>query len=116
MEAKLPVKFSQSRRVVIGKRIKTAVNRRLYMKIEKPEILKNICYTELVYDRINKKLSSNFSKSEIENLLQNIINETEIENFQKIGKNIYVSNEKHNIKITINSNTHRIITVDKLTK
>lgn len=102
--------------LVIGKRIKTAVNRRLYMKIEKPEILKNICYTELVYDRINKKLSSNFSKSEIENLLQNIINETEIENFQKIGKNIYVSNEKHNIKITINSNTHRIITVDKLTK
>lgn len=86
------------------------------MKINKTEILENICYTELVYGRINKKLSSNFSKSEIENLLQNIINETEIENFQKIGKNIYVSNEKHNIKITINSNTHRIITVDKLTK
>ena len=101
---------------VIGKRIKTAFNRQLEMKISKTEILENICYTELVYDRINKKLSSNFSKSEIENLLQNIINETEIENFQKIGKNIYVSNEKHNIKITINSNTHRIITVDKLTK
>ncbi len=86
------------------------------MEIEKPEILKNICYTELVYGRINKKLSSNFSKSQIETLLQNLISETRIENFQKIGKNIYVTNEKQNIRITINSNTYRIITADKLTK
>lgn len=86
------------------------------MKINKTEILENICYTELVYGRINKKLSSNFSKLEIESLLHKIIAETETKNFQKIGKNIYVTNAENNIRITINTNTYRIITVDKLEK
>ena len=86
------------------------------MNINKTEILSKICYTELVYDRINKKLNSKFSKSEIEKMLFEIIKETQEIYFQKIGKNIYVTSDKRNIKITINSNTYRIITVDKLNK
>ncbi len=86
------------------------------MKINKTEILENICYTELVYSRINKKLSTRFSKSELENILHNIVKETQIENFQKIGKNFYVTNEEHNVIVTINSNTYRIITVQKYDK
>jgi hypothetical protein len=43
-----------------------------------------------------------------------MIKETEEKFFEKIGKNIYVSNRKRNISITVNSNTFRIITVDKL--
>lgn len=82
----------------------------------KIEILNNICYTELVYERINKKLKSSYSKSEIKKMIFNLINETQEVYFQKIGKNYYVSNEKNNIKITINSNTYRIITVDRITK
>lgn len=85
------------------------------MSINKAEILKNICYTELVYGRINKKLKSNYSKSEIETMLVRIIQETQEAFFQKIGKNIYVSNAEKNIKITINSFTYRIITVDRIT-
>ena len=84
--------------------------------IDKIEILSRLCYTELVYERINKKLDSKFSKSEIEKLLFDIVKETQEMFFQRIGKNIYVTNRERNIKITINSNTYRIITVDKLNK
>ena len=36
------------------------------MNINKTEILRNICYTELVYGRINKKLNIKLSKEQIE--------------------------------------------------
>lgn len=61
------------------------------MNINRTEILNRICYTEVVYDRINKKLESNYSRSEIENLIFNIINETQEMFFQRIGKNNYVT-------------------------
>ena len=83
---------------------------------KKKQILDNICYTELVYGRINKKLITSFSNKEIENFLFTILNNTEEESFIKKGKNFYISNLKNNIKITINSNTFRIITVDKINK
>ena len=86
------------------------------MSINKTEILDRICYTELVYERINKKLDTKFSKSEIEKLLFDIVKETQEIFFQRIGKNIYVTSRERNMKITINSNTYRIITVDKLNK
>ena len=86
------------------------------MKINKTEILNNICFTELVYGRINKKLSSNLTKSEIEKILVDIIKETQEIFFKRIGKNIYITNSGKNIKITINSNTYRVITVDRITK
>ena len=82
------------------------------MHINKTEILDNICYTELVYGRINKKLNSNFSKSDIEEMIFSVIKETQEMFFQRIGKNIYVTNHEKKIKITVNSNTYRIITVD----
>ncbi len=84
------------------------------MKIDKTVILNNICYTKLVYGRINKKLNSEYSNSEIEKLLYKIIKKTQEEFFQKRGKNIYVLNLENHIRITINSNTYRIITVDKI--
>ncbi|AQS94799.1 MULTISPECIES: DUF3781 domain-containing protein [unclassified Polaribacter] len=82
----------------------------------KEEILKKHCYTELVYQRINKKLSTNFCKAEIREFIKKVIQETEVAKFEKCGKNFYISNNKDNIKITVNSNTFRIITVDKLVK
>lgn len=82
----------------------------------KQKILCNIAYTELVYHRINKKLRSNFSKEEIEALILKIIKETNEKNFQKIGKNIYISNLKENITITINFNTYTVITVNQVRK
>lgn len=86
------------------------------MKINKREILENHCYTKLVYQRINKKLGTNFSNEESEALIKKVLAETELENYIKKGKNFYISNKKYTIKITVNSNTFRIITVDKLVK
>jgi hypothetical protein len=82
----------------------------------KSEILKNICYTELVYGRINKKLNVELSKEKIEEFILETISETDEAKFQKKGKNIYITNKEKNIRLTINSYTNRIITADKLNK
>ena len=84
------------------------------MKINKQKIIDNICYTELVYGRINKKLNLELSKSEIEAYLLKVLKATEISFYTKIGKNYYITNEVNTIRITVNSNTFRIITVDKI--
>lgn len=84
------------------------------MKSNKNSILDNICYTELVYERINKKLVTNMTRSQIESLLYETIKNTPLEDFQKSGKNYYISNSKKNIRVTINSFTNRVITVDKI--
>jgi hypothetical protein len=80
----------------------------------KKEILVSICYTELVYGRINKKLKIELSRDKIEEMIFSIILKTDEVNFKKIGKNIYITNIERNIRLTINSYTNRIITADKL--
>ena len=84
------------------------------MIINKNEIVKKHCYTKLVYGRINKKLKSYFSNEESEALIKKVLEESPLENYIKKGKNFYIFNEEHHIKITINSNTFSVITVDKL--
>jgi hypothetical protein len=86
------------------------------MKNYKKIVLDNICYTKLVYGRINKKLEWKLSEDRIEEAISEIIRDTEESAFQKIGKNIYISNIERNVKLTINSFTNRIITADKLNK
>ena len=49
------------------------------MSINKSEILKNICYTELVYERINKKLNIKFSKKQIEEFIFKVLTVNSIE-------------------------------------
>ena len=66
------------------------------MNINKQEILKNICYTELIYERINKKLNVKFSKKQIEAYIFNILEETDIIFFTKKGKNFYTTNSENN--------------------
>lgn len=82
----------------------------------KQTILDKVCYTELVYGRINKKLHIELSNDKIEELIFAVINETAAINFQKTGKNIYITNDERNIRLTINSFTNRIITADKLNR
>ncbi len=77
-------------------------------------ILDNLCYTDLVYERINKKLKIELSKEKIEEMILEIIKKTDETEFRKTGKNIYISNKEKNVRLTINSYTNRIITVDKL--
>lgn len=82
------------------------------MGINKSEILQKLCYTGLVYGRINKKFRSEFSKNEIETLIIKIIEETSESFFEQRGKNVYITNREQNIRITVNRNTFRVITVD----
>lgn len=82
----------------------------------KNEIIDKICYTELVYGRVNKKLNIDLSKDKIEAMISKIISETAADKFQKKGKNIYITNNERNIRLTINFFTNRLITVDKLDK
>lgn len=86
------------------------------MKIYKKEFIGKICYTELVYERINKKLKLNLSNQKIKELILAIISETDEKNFIKTGKNIYITNNNRNIRLTINCSTNRVITVDNLNK
>lgn len=86
------------------------------MKNYKKEILEKICYTELVYGRIAKKLNIELSTVKIEKLILTIITEADETNFQKTGKNIYITNAQRDIRLTINSFTNRIITADKWSK
>jgi hypothetical protein len=80
------------------------------MQLAKSEILKKLCYTVLVYDRINKKLGTHLAKDQIEKKIYQIILESPIESISRKGKNFYIKNQ--NISITVNSNTYRVITVD----
>lgn len=84
------------------------------MEDYKSEILDKICYTDLVYERINKKLNIQLPKDEIEKMILKIIEETESTKFQKKGKNIYITNNYRNVRLTINSFTNRLITADRL--
>ncbi|WP_044205718.1 DUF3781 domain-containing protein [Flammeovirga sp. OC4] len=86
------------------------------MTNRKQQIIQYICYTELVYGRINKKLSTDFDRQKIESLLLEILQDTDEDDYFKKGKNFYISNVKHNVRITINSYTFRVITVDRLDK
>jgi hypothetical protein len=86
------------------------------MREIKARILDAYSYTELVYERINKKLNVNLSKNEVELFIAEILDNTNERDFVKRGKNYYVTNAQKNIRITINSNTFRIITVDKIKK
>lgn len=82
----------------------------------KTEILEKICFTDLVYERINKKLNIQLPNDEIEKMINEIIEETDNAKFQKTGKNIYITNNYRNVRLTINSQTNRIITADRLNK
>ena len=63
-----------------------------YFFILKNKILKNVCYTELIYDRINKKLGIDLSKKKIEKLITEIIKNIYENSITKIDKNYYLQN------------------------
>jgi hypothetical protein len=84
------------------------------MTDKKQKIIENLCYTELVYERINKKLTTDFSNGQIESFIDEILRKTNEKFYVKTGKNYYVTNTENNVRVTINSNTFRIITVDRL--
>lgn len=80
----------------------------------KQEILNRLCYTELVYGRICKKLRCEMTRAQIEAFMYHAIEKSD--KIETIGKNFYVNNIELNLRITINSFTMRVITADRITK
>ncbi len=80
----------------------------------KDYILNKISYTGSAYGRINKKLTTAYSDKQIEREIFELISESNPENIIQIGKNIYIHNTKKCVRITVNSNTYRVITVDRI--
>jgi len=80
----------------------------------KETILQNVCYTELVYGRINRKLDTQYSNRQIEELILATLKSSEADSYSMTGKNYYISNPERNMRITINSTSFRVITVDKI--
>ncbi len=78
-------------------------------------IIENICYTELVYERVNKKMRTQMSPSEIEAWIQNVLHQSDCVLEQR-GKNFYVSCISENVILTVNSYNYRLITVNQITK
>lgn len=80
----------------------------------KANIIKNLCYTELVYYRVNNKLNLNLTKDEVEEFISTLIAEIPEQEIVKTWKNYYLVNHRKNVRLTINSNNYRLITVDKI--
>ncbi|MCP8857036.1 DUF3781 domain-containing protein [Latilactobacillus fuchuensis] len=78
----------------------------------KNDLLATVCYTSLVYQRVNKKLATQFSELEIEKLVQAVINNAD--SIVLTGKNYYVDDYQRQISLTINAGNHRLITANQL--
>jgi hypothetical protein len=74
--------------------------------------LNNVCYTPLVFNRVNKKLQVNLSNEEIKTLVEPNHSVTKATTIVKNGKNYYLQN--NDIELVINSFNYRLITVNKL--
>jgi len=81
-------------------------------KEQRQFLAKHICYTELVFQRINKKLKTNYSKNEIKILIKKAV--LEADKIIHKGKNFYAYNNPLSIRVTINSYNYRVITADSL--
>lgn len=77
------------------------------------KIKQNICYTELVYDRIRKKLKIELSDADIEKMIFDVVSDKK-SCLDKRGKNFYITNNIMEVEITINSNNYRVITASKV--
>ncbi|WP_270319782.1 DUF3781 domain-containing protein [Levilactobacillus brevis] len=71
----------------------------------------NVCYTDLVYQRVNKKLKIALSRDMLETLVLSILADASTL-VEKRGKNYYVTNQLRRVRLTITSYSFRLITAD----
>jgi len=72
--------------------------------------LDNVCYTDLVFGRVNNKLNTNYSIDEIKLLVNRIISDPATV-INKQGKNYYLLNQ--DIELVVNSFNYRLITANR---
>lgn len=79
------------------------------------QISQRVSYTELVYQRVNKKLNIELSKPAIEALVQAVLSDATT-TIERRGKNYYVSSVTRQVQLVVNAGNFRLITVNKLWK
>ncbi|NLR31552.1 DUF3781 domain-containing protein [Levilactobacillus tujiorum] len=79
------------------------------------QIKTQVCYTELVYQRVNKKLAVDLSQAEVEALVIAMLDDVTT-SIEKLGKNYYVANSTRRVQLAINSFNYRLITVNLVTE
>lgn len=76
-------------------------------------IIDKICYTDLLFDRVNKKLGTQLSPEEIKKWVQLTLHRNDcIVTHQ--GKNYYVTCPSQQVSLTVNASNYRLITVDRI--
>lgn len=68
----------------------------------------------LWYERINKKLWLSYNHDAIDTYINNVLIATSLHDCTKIWKNYYFYNSQEGIRITINSHSYSVITVDRI--
>ncbi|GEK28898.1 hypothetical protein IV55_GL001441 [Furfurilactobacillus siliginis] len=72
-----------------------------------------LCYTPLVFERINKKLQQKMTISEATAFVHFAV--LTADELVTRGKNIYAANYRQHVCVTVNKHNHRVITVTQLT-
>ncbi|MBZ5992696.1 DUF3781 domain-containing protein [Leuconostoc gelidum] len=75
-------------------------------------IQSSVCYTPLVYERVNKKLSQIVSPTQVDELVTRVLN-SEYASIISRGKNYYIEERTEGVILTINKNNYRLITINK---
>ncbi|AFS40434.1 DUF3781 domain-containing protein [Leuconostoc gelidum] len=75
-------------------------------------IQSSVCYTPLVYERVNKKLSQIMSPTQVDELVTRVLN-SEYASIISRGKNYYIEERTEGVILTINKNNYRLITINK---
>lgn len=82
---------------------------------ENIQILKTIsakiCYTPLVFERVNKKLGLNQDETATKLMVANVL--ANPDDVSRRGKNYYVRSRRYRVELTINASNYRLITVSK---
>ena len=78
-------------------------------------IQSRVCYTDLVYQRVNKKLNRDMTPAQIEALVQRVLN-NELTSILCQGKNYYIEDKIEDVVLTINRNNYRLIYDKQITK
>lgn len=70
-----------------------------------------ICYTPLVFERVNKKLNLNQDEVATKLMVANVL--ADPDHVSRRGKNYYVRSRQYQVELTINASNYRLITVSK---
>ncbi len=77
------------------------------------EILDNLSYEDLDWERVNLELNTNYSKARIMNYILAIMMKSEIYIIEN-ECNYFIGDNEYNLEIILDKNTYKIISVTRL--